>query len=498
MDHRVRFARNGDVHIAYQAVGDGPIDLVHTTGIFSNLDVMWEDPRWARYLGRLASFSRLILFDMRGVGLSDRGTEPPVVELQMDDVRAVMDAAGSESAAVFGAARGAAPSLLFAASYPERVRALVLYAPTVRTLQAPDFPWGRTEEGRRAFYERFVTEMGTGQNLDLQGPSGATDERFTQWWARFERLVATPQAFRELGAILAQIDVRSVLPHIQAPALVLHRTGDRINNVGLGSFAAEQIPGARFVELAGDDHLPFLGDQDAILDEIQEFLTGARPAPDTDRVLATVLFTDIVGSTEMAARLADRAWSELWRATICWSERSSSGSVAVRSTPRGTASSPPSTARPEPSAAPRPSPRVFGRSASRFAPGCTRASARAWGTGSPGSQCISPPGSTRWPGLAKCSPRAPSGTWWPGPGSGSRIVARTSYVGSPTPGVSTPSAGWVEARSLGRPCSEPEPPVSDWGHLPWVTGAMLRASAIVNAPRRFRIQARDSRYRSAS
>jgi class 3 adenylate cyclase len=311
MDHSVRFARNGDVHIAYQVVGDGPIDLVHTTGIFSNLDVMWEDPRWARYLGRIASFSRLILFDMRGVGLSDRGTEPPVVELQMDDVRAVMDAAGSESAAVFGAARGAAPSLLFAATDPERVRALVLYAPTVRTLQAPDFPWGMTEEGRRVFYERFVTEMGTGQNLDLQGPSGATDERFSRWWARFERLVATPQAFRELGAILAQIDVRSVLPHIQAPALVLHRTGDRINNVGLGRFAAGQIPGARFVELSGDDHLPFLGDQDAIVDEIQEFLTGARPAPDTDRVLATVLFTDIVGSTEIAARLGDRAWSEL-------------------------------------------------------------------------------------------------------------------------------------------------------------------------------------------
>jgi class 3 adenylate cyclase len=311
MHRDVHYALNDDVHIAYQVVGDGPIDLVHTTGIFSNLDVMWEDPRWARYLGRLASFSRLILFDMRAVGLSDRGNAPPVVELQMDDVRAVMDAAGSDSAAVFGGARGAAPALLFAASYPERVRALVLYAPTVRTLRAPDFPWGMTEEQRRAFYDRFVAEMGTGQNLDLQGPTGAQDERFTGWWARFERLVATPQAFRELGAILGQIDVRSVLPHVQAPALVLHRVGDRINDIGQGRFAAASIPGARLVELQGDDHLPFLGDQDAILDEIQEFLTGARPAPDTDRVLATVLFTDIVGSTQMAVRLGDRAWSEL-------------------------------------------------------------------------------------------------------------------------------------------------------------------------------------------
>jgi class 3 adenylate cyclase len=311
MDRSVRFARNGEVHIAYQIVGDGPIDLVHTTGIFSNLDVMWEEPRWARFLGRLASFSRLVLFDMRGVGLSDRGTEPPVVELQMDDVRAVMDAVGSETAAVFGGARGAAPSLLFAATYPERVRALILYAPIVRTLQAPDFPWGMTEERRRAFYERFVAEMGTGLNLDLQGPTGAADDRFKPWWARFERLVASPQAFRELGAILGQIDVRSVLPHIQAPSLVLHRAGDRITNVGQGRFAAESIPGAKFVELQGDDHIEFLGDQDAILDEIQEFLTGDRPAPDTDRVLATVMITDIVGSTEMAARLADRAWSDL-------------------------------------------------------------------------------------------------------------------------------------------------------------------------------------------
>jgi class 3 adenylate cyclase len=188
---------------------------------------------------------------------------------------------------------------------------LVLYSPIVRTLQGPDFPWGMTEERRRAFYERFVAEMGTGHNLDLQGPSGERDDLFRRWWARFERLVATPQAFRELAAIIWQIDVRSVLPHIQAPTLVLHRTGDRIVDVGQARYAADQIPRGKFIELEGDDHLPFLGDQDALLDEVEEFLTGARPVPDTDRVLATVMFTDIVGSTETAARLADRAWSEL-------------------------------------------------------------------------------------------------------------------------------------------------------------------------------------------
>jgi class 3 adenylate cyclase/pimeloyl-ACP methyl ester carboxylesterase len=311
MDRTVRYALNEDVHIAYQVVGDGPIDLVYTAGIWSNLDVMWDEPRWARYLSRLASFSRLILFDMRGVGLSDRGPEPPVVELQMDDVRAVMDAAGSEAAAVFGGARGAAPALLFAASYPERTRALVLYAPNVRTVWAPDFSWGMPEERWREFYARFVEEMGTGENLGLQGPDALPDERFKQWWARFERLVASPQAFRELGTILGQIDVRSVLPHIQAPALVLHRTGDRIVDVGQGRYVAGCIPGARFVELPGAYHITFLGDHDALVDEIEEFLTGARPAPETDRVLATVLFTDIVGSTGLAARLTDRRWSEL-------------------------------------------------------------------------------------------------------------------------------------------------------------------------------------------
>jgi class 3 adenylate cyclase/pimeloyl-ACP methyl ester carboxylesterase len=311
MERTVRYARNGDVHIAYQIAGDGPVDLVHTSGIWSNLDVMWDEPRWARYLGRLASFSRLILFDMRGVGLSDRGPEPPVAELQMDDVRAVMDAAGAETAVVFGGARGAAPSVLFAASYPERTRALILYAPIVRTLEAPDFPWGMSVEHRRWFAERFVSEMGTGENLDLQGRSAVDDERFKRWWARFERLVASPQAFAELSAVVAQFDVRSVLPSIQAPTLVVHRTEDPIVQVGQGRFVAERIPGARFVELAGVDHIPFLGDQDAILDEIEEFVTGARPAPDTDRVLATVLFTDIVGSTELAGRLADREWSRV-------------------------------------------------------------------------------------------------------------------------------------------------------------------------------------------
>ncbi len=306
MTPEVRFAVNGDVHIAYQVLGDGPIDLVYTPGIWSNLEVMWEWPAWAAYLRRLASFSRLILFDMRGIGLSDRGSVPPILELQAGDLRAVMDAAGSAGAAIFGGARGAAMTMLFSATHPERARALVLYAPVAKTVRSPDWPFGRTEQDQQAFIDRFVREMGTARNLDLQGPGH--EPPFRTWWARFERLVATPGAYRELAAIFTDVDVRSVLPLIQAPTLVLHRTGDRIVALEQGRAVADRIAGARFVELAGDDHIPFLGDWQAIAGEIEEFLTGARRAAEPDRALATVLFTDVVDSTSRLAELGDSRW----------------------------------------------------------------------------------------------------------------------------------------------------------------------------------------------
>lgn len=304
-----RYALSGGAHIAYQVLGEGPIDLVYTPGIWSNLDVMWEWPAWARYLKRLGSFSRLILLDMRGVGLSDRGPDPPTLELQMDDIGAVMDAADSKTAVIFGGARGAAMTMLFAASHPERTRALVLYAPLARSLRAPDWPYGRSEEEQQAFFDRFTKEMGTAQNLEIQGPSH--DPSFRRWWARFERLGASPGAWRELAGILGELDVREVLPSIQIPTLVLHRNGDRIVDVDQGRAVANRIPRARFVELEGGDHIPFLGDADRIVAEVEEFVTGSRPAPETDRFLATVLFTDIVGSTRTAAALGDRQWHQL-------------------------------------------------------------------------------------------------------------------------------------------------------------------------------------------
>lgn len=311
MERDVRYAVNDGVNIAYTVVGEGPVDLVYSPGIWSNLDVMWEEPRWARFLDRLSSFSRLIAFDMRGVGLSDRGSEPPVLESQMDDMSAVLSAAGSENAVIFGGARGGAMSMLFAATYPERVRGLVLYAAVAKTVATADFPHGKSEREQQAFFDRFVAEMGTGRNLDLQGPSAVDDPRFVRWWARFERLVATPAAYRELAAIFSALDVRAVLPSIKSPTLVLQRVGDRVTPAAQARYLAVTIPGARLVELLGDDHIPWLGDSDAILDEVEEFVTGSRPAPDVDRVLATVLFTDIVGSTERVATMGDRAWKDL-------------------------------------------------------------------------------------------------------------------------------------------------------------------------------------------
>jgi pimeloyl-ACP methyl ester carboxylesterase/class 3 adenylate cyclase len=311
VQREVRYAVNDGVHIAYTVVGDGPVDVVYAPGIWSNLDVMWEEPRWARFLDRLASFARLIVFDMRSVGLSDRGSGPPFLESQMDDISAVMEAARSESAVVFGGARGGAMSMLFAATHPDRVRALVLYAAMAKTVWSADFPHGRSAHDQQVFFDRFFAEMGTGRNLDLQGPDGLDDPRFVRWWARFERLVATPSAYRELALIFNDLDVRAVLPSIQAPTLVVQRVGDRITPVSQARFLAATIPDARLVELPGEDHIPFLGDADALVDEIEEFVTGSRPATDSDSFLSTVLFTDIVGSTERQAAMGDRAWRDV-------------------------------------------------------------------------------------------------------------------------------------------------------------------------------------------
>jgi class 3 adenylate cyclase len=304
-----RYTKSGDVHIAYQVVGDGPIDLVLVPGFVSHVEGWWEEPLCAGFFERLATFSRLLLFDKRGTGLSDRVAHVPTLEQRMADVRAVMEAAGSERAAVLGISEGGAMSALFAATYPERTSALVLYG-TFAEFRS----WVPTPQHLEHFLRAIDETWGTGQSLPHFAPSVAEDPRFRRWWARHERLGASPGAAMELMRMNSEIDVRHVLPAIHVPTLVLHRTGDVTVSVEAGRYQAAQIPGARYVELPGVDHLPFVGDREAILNEIEEFLTGVRPAPEPDRVLATVLFTDIVGSTERAARLGDRGWRDLLRA----------------------------------------------------------------------------------------------------------------------------------------------------------------------------------------
>lgn len=308
-----RYARSGDVNIAYQVVGEAPLDLVFVMGWVSHLDYFWEEPGFARFLTRLASFSRLILFDKRGTGLSDPVpiNELPTLEQRMDDVRAVMDAVGSPHAALLGVSEGGPLCALFGATYPERTSALVIYGSYARRTRTPDYPWGPTEREHREFLQRIRTEWGGPVGLAERAPSRITDQRFVEWWTTYLTRSASPGAVYALTTMNAQIDVRHVLPTIRVPTLVIHRRGDRTLPVEGARYIASQISGAKLVELLGDDHLPWVGDQDAILDEIEEFVTGVRRGPEPDRTLATVLFTDIVASTERAAAVGDRRWREL-------------------------------------------------------------------------------------------------------------------------------------------------------------------------------------------
>lgn len=304
----VRYAKSGDVNIAYQVTGDGPIDLVLVAGFISHLEMDWEDPRSAHFLDRLGSFARLIRFDKRGTGLSDRPGYLPDLEARMDDVRAVMDAVGSERAALFGYSEGGPMCVLFAATYPERTSALVLYGTYAKRLRADGYPWAPTEQERHAYAEEIERDWAFEADMRRMCPSA--DKAMAEWWAARARAAASPGAARALIEMNTQIDVRDILPAVRASALVMHRTDDPDSQVGEGRYIAERIPGARFVELAGSDHVPWI-DADEPVDEIQEFLTGVRPPPEQDRVLATILVTDLVGSTEMATRLGDKAWADL-------------------------------------------------------------------------------------------------------------------------------------------------------------------------------------------
>jgi pimeloyl-ACP methyl ester carboxylesterase/DNA-binding CsgD family transcriptional regulator len=304
---QIRYARSGSVRIAYQVVGQGPLDCVLVPGFISNLEVHWEDEGYSHLLHRLSTFTRLILLDKRGTGLSDRvdAGDLPSLETRMDDVRAVMDAAGSGRAALLGISEGAPMSVLFAATYPERTRALVLYGG-----YAHFHSWVMGPEALAGFVQCAEAQWGTGATVPGFAPERAQDERFRAWWARYERLSVSPTAAIALARMNAQIDVRHVLPSVRVPTLVLHRRDDARVKLAGGRYLADRIAGARFVELVGRDHPIWTGDIDAVVDEIEEFLTGTRTAPVHDRVLATLLFGRLVAPERLAARLGDRRWCE--------------------------------------------------------------------------------------------------------------------------------------------------------------------------------------------
>jgi class 3 adenylate cyclase/pimeloyl-ACP methyl ester carboxylesterase len=309
----VRFARRRDGrHLAYQVVGAGELDLVFLLGWPSHLGLLWEHPSVAEFLGRLSSFSRLILFDQLGMGLSDRGPTGHAFEEGMEDVRCVLAAVGSQRAALFGCHLGGRLALLLAATYPEQVSAVVTFASHPATLRDQDYPWGATPEER----EGLLAAMQAG-TLDPAGiladvgPQEATDASTVGWWRMLFWSGASPAESYDQISAMGPVDIRRLLGSVQAPVLVLHRSGDRAADVHASRYMAQRLPNARMVELPGDDHFPFFGDQDAVVGLTQEFLTGATPTVDPDRVLATVLFTDLVDSTSRAAELGDRRWHRL-------------------------------------------------------------------------------------------------------------------------------------------------------------------------------------------
>ena len=287
----MRYARSGDVNIAYQVLGGGPFDLVYVPGWVTHIEYGWEEPTLARFYRRLASFSRLILFDKRGTGLSDQTTGLPTLEQRMDDVRAVMEAVGSERAVIFGMSEGGNMAMLFAATYPEHTLALVTFGVFAKRVWSADYPWAPTPGQRQKLYDAIEREWGGPIGVEDLAPSMAGDERFRRWWA-YQRRSASPRAALALARMNTLIDVRHVLPAIRVPTLVMHRTGDRDSNIEEGRYIAASIPGARFVELPGEDHLLFVGDQDAMLREVESFLQGIRGAEESDSVLATALYAE--------------------------------------------------------------------------------------------------------------------------------------------------------------------------------------------------------------
>lgn len=306
MSPKTQYAKSGEVHIAYQVYGQGEKDLIFVPGFISQIEHYWEEPTWARWLTRLGKFARVVLFDKRGTGLSDRVAVPPMDE-RMDDIRAVMDAVGMEKASVMGISEGGSLASVFAAYHPKRCENLILYGAF-----ASFKSWFPTEKALEQLFEYIDTAWGTGTSVPHFVPSKTGDMQFQEWWGKYERLGASPRDVARIMRMNSQIDITDILPAIKAPTLVLHKTEDVLIDIEGGRTLARSIPGAKLVELPGKDHFVFIGSEaDQILSEIEEFITGTKTEPVIDRVLAAVVFTDIVDSTIHAQRLGDKAWREL-------------------------------------------------------------------------------------------------------------------------------------------------------------------------------------------
>ncbi len=311
MQPKTRYAKSGGVSIAYQVLGEGPLDVVFIPGFVSNVEFWWELPGTTRIFERLASFARVVLWDKRGTGLSDPVDRVPTLDERVDDLMAVMDAVGSERAAFFGVSEGGPMSLLFAASHPERTTALVLYGASPKFSSAPDWEWGWSADEIAERLEEIERDWGDAALISLFGPTQVDNEAVRHAWGRFQRTGASPAMGRAVYEALCELDCREVLSAIGVPTLILHPTGDRVADVRAARHMAARIPGAQMVEFPSDDHILVMLDPDPIVDEIEQFLTGVRHETQSNRVLATVMFTDIVGSTVRAAELGDQRWRDL-------------------------------------------------------------------------------------------------------------------------------------------------------------------------------------------
>lgn len=407
----IRYAHSGDVSIAYASIGDGPVDLVYVLGAYTHLEVMWELPAYRRYCERLAEFSRILLFDKRGMGMSERVPGATPLETRMDDIGAVMDAAGSETAVLMGESEGGPLSIMFAAAHPERTKALVLQGAEVRERKDEDWPWGEAStEEFEAVMSSLPERWGEGKGIANLVPSVGDQPWAQTWMGRLQQNAATPAGAEGFMRMAFEIDARSIVPAVQVPCLVLHAADDRICHVENGRFFASTLPNVRYVELASSDHVRWF-EPDRAIAEISEFLTGRREDPTPDRILAAILFTDIVDSTRHAAKLGDQVWRELLQSHFEAARRDVARFAGSEITTTGDGIWPSSTDPPAPSAVPSQSSSRHDRWGSKCAPASTPAKSRRWATTWQASRCTSPRGSPRWRDRVRSGCRERSASW---------------------------------------------------------------------------------------